>query len=89
MIKDLAEIERCQLKKSKNLLVSTTETKNTQFLNDNCSQTLKISFLSQVCNINKKKILDSKSIIGSKTNFNNIDNDNIIATFLIIDVENL
>lgn len=87
MIKNLTEIEKRQLKKSKNLAVLTSETKNTQFSNNNCLKVLEVSFLRQICNMDEEKILDSKSIIGLKVNFDDIDNDDIMTIFLTTDVE--
>lgn len=87
MIKDLIEIERYQLKKSKNLLVLTVKIENTQFSINNSFKVLKVSSLSQVCNLDKEKILNSNLVIESETSFNSIDNNNVIATLLTINVE--
>lgn len=87
MIKNLTKIERHQLKKSKNLSLLTIKTANTQFSNNNYPKALKASFLSQVFNVDKKEILDSKSIIESEAHFDNIDNNDVIATLLATNTE--
>lgn len=88
-IKDLAEIKKHQLKKSKNLSVPVAGTGNTQFSNSNCLKTLKASFLSQVFNTDsKEKISDSKLILGSKSDLDNVNNKNMMATLLATDAEN-
>lgn len=87
-IKNLIEIKKRQLKKSKNLSVLAVETRNTQLLNNNYLKALKASFLSQVFNVKSKEdILDSESIPESKADLDNIDNDDLMATFLATDVE--
>lgn len=87
-IKNLIEIKKRQLKKSKNLSVLAVETRNTQLLNNNYLKALKASFLSQVFNAKSKEdILDSESIPESKADLDNIDNDDLMATFLATDVE--
>lgn len=87
MIKDPAEIERRQLKKSKNPSVPTAETGNTQFSNSNRPKALKASSLSQVCNVDEEEISESESIIGSEADFDNIDDDDVMATLLATDAE--
>lgn len=68
-------------------LILAAEIENILFSNTNCDKTLKVSFLRQVLNINEKYILDSKSIIRSKADLNNIDNNDKITTLLDIDVK--
>lgn len=57
------EIEKRQLKKLKNILVSVTETKNIQLFNSNYLRSLKVSFLSQVLTVDEDNISDSELII--------------------------
>lgn len=85
MIKNLTEIEKYPLKKSKNLSVLINETENTKFLNNNYLKALKVGFLYQVYNMNEVEILDSKLVIRLEINFNNINNNNKMATFLATD----
>lgn len=88
-IKNPAEIKKHQLKKSKNPSISAARTENTQFSNSNCPKALKTSSLSQVLNVdNEKNISDSESLLESKVNLDNVNNKDLIATFLAMNTEN-
>lgn len=87
-IKDPAEIERHQLKKSKNLSVPAARTRNTQLSNSNRPKALKASSLSQVLNADSEEdISNSESLLGSKTDLDDINNKDLIASFLATDIE--
>lgn len=62
--------------------------KNTKFLNSNYYKILKTSFLIQIYNINKEKMLDSQLLIKLKNDFDIIDNNNIKTIFLAINTKN-
>lgn len=88
-IKDSTEIEKYQLKKSKNLSVPTVGTGNIQFSNSNHFKALKISSLSQIFNADSEEVvLDSESVLRSKADLENINNNNLIITFLATNAEN-
>lgn len=88
-IKNLAEIKKCQLKKLKNLSIPTIKTKNTQLSNSNHLKTLKASSLNQVFNVdNKENILNSESLLRSKADLDNINNEDLKAIFLATNAKN-
>lgn len=87
-IKNPAEIKNRQLKKLKNLSVPGARTRNTQLSNSNYPKALKASFLSQVFNTDSEKnISDSKFLLGSEANLDNVDNKDLMATFLAMNAK--
>ena len=87
-IKDPTEIKKRQLKKSKNPSIPAAEIGNTQLSNSNCPKALKVSSLSQVLNADSEEdISDSEFLLRFKTDLDNIDDKDLMATLLATDAE--